>query len=350
MSIHTVSRLLLASILAFPLACVAKPALGPHHGRGSHGGGGSRSGGGRSHSGGGGGFHGGRRLFGGKSHGRGWSSAPRQRSAGSYRGFGGLGARPRSNSAFFAGRGDGWNRASRAPSVSRTWSGQRQSTWASTPRSPSSFNSNRPPFASSASRGWSGQGRSSLASRPRSTSSFNSDRPPFASSASSGWSGQGQSSWASLSRSTLSFNPNRRQSNFGNSRFGNSSFGRSSFSNSRTASSVRQFGRSRFRGAHRFDSGANSFDRESSFGAGDFSFFPDLFGLALDLGGFGLRGLTLVGSGLGGFGVPGLGLLGPGLSLLDSSLTGFNLNAGLESRQCGPDSAFYSTQNLSCPQ
>jgi hypothetical protein len=80
--------------------------------------------------------------------------------------------------------------------------------------------------------------------------------------------------------------------------------------------------------------------------------------LALDLGGFGLRGLTLLGSaGPGGLGVPalgllspGLGLLGPGLNLLDSSLTGFNPNASLDSRQCRPDSPFYSPQDLTCPQ
>jgi hypothetical protein len=86
-----------------------------------------------------------------------------------------------------------------------------------------------------------------------------------------------------------------------------------------------------------------SFNRESSFGGGDFSFIPDLFGLALNLGGFGLRGFGLLGSGLGGFGVPGLGLLGSGLA-------GFGLDAGLESRQWGPGSAFYSSQSLTCPQ
>jgi hypothetical protein len=51
---------------------------------------------------------------------------------------------------------------------------------------------------------------------------------------------------------------------------------------------------------------------------------------------------------------PGLGLLGPGLGLLNAGLASFNsdagLDPGLESRQCGPNSAFYSTQNLSCPQ
>jgi hypothetical protein len=104
------------------------------------------------------------------------------------------------------------------------------------------------------------------------------------------------------------------------------------------------FGSSRFGSAHQFDSGAASFNRESSFSGGDFSFIPDLFGLALNLGGFGLRSLTLLGSaGLGGFGVPGLGLLATGFA-------GIALDAGLESRPWGPDSPFYSTQNLTCPQ
>jgi hypothetical protein len=126
-----------------------------------------------------------------------------------------------------------------------------------------------------------------------------------------------------LSRSRLSFNPNRRLSNSRNSRFGNSAFGHSSFSNSRVGSSVPIFGRSRFAGAHHFDSSADSFNRESSFDGGDFSFIPDLFGLALNLGGFGLRGLALLGS----------------------SLASFGLDAGLESRQWGPGSPFYSAQN-----
>ncbi len=123
--------------------------------------------------------------------------------------------------------------------------------------------------------------------------------------------------------STLSFNPNRGLSNSRNSRVGNSAFGHSSFSNSRVGSSVPMFGSSRFAGAHHLDSSADSFNRESSFGGGDFSFIPDLFGLALNLGGFGLRGLAFLGS----------------------SLASSSLDAGLESRQWGPGSAFYSTQN-----
>jgi hypothetical protein len=61
-----------------------------------------------------------------------------------------------------------------------------------------------------------------------------------------------------------------------------------------------------------------------------------LFGLALNLGGFGLRGLQLLGPGLNGLGLNGLYLLGAGLN-------GVNLDAGLESRQwgAGPDFASY---------
>jgi hypothetical protein len=174
---------------------------------------------------------------------------------------------------------------------------------------------------------------------PRLASSFNTNRPPSATSSSKGWSGHGQSSWASKPRSMSFFDRNHALSNFGNSRFGNSSFGRSSFSNARIRSSARHFGGSRFGGDHPFDWGASSFGREASFGRDEFSFVPDLFGLALDLGAFGLRSLGMLGSGLNGFGVGGLNLLGSGLA-------GFNLDAGLESRQWGPGPILYPTGNL----
>jgi hypothetical protein len=292
MSKPTVSKLLLTSFVTIALAGAPKPAFGQHNGRGSHGGGGSHSsgsrGGGRPR--GGGGFHLGRGLFGGKGFGRWLPASPRQRNGGSSRSFGRSGSRAKSNSAYVGGR---------------------------------SARSNRPPIKGSASRSWSRQAQSSWANPPRSASSFNSNRPPAAESASRSWSRQTQSSWASLSRSRLSFNPNRRLSNSRNSRFGNSAFGHSSFSNSRVGSSVPIFGSSRFAGAHHFDSSADSFNRESSFDGGDFSFIPDLFGLALNLGSFGLRGLAL----------------------LASSLASFSLDAGLESRQWGPGSPFYSAQN-----
>jgi hypothetical protein len=325
MSKPTVSKLLLTSFVTIALAGAPKPAFGQHNGRGSHGGGGSHSsgsrGGGRPR--GGGGFHLGRGLFGGKGFGRGLSASPRQRKGGSSRSFGRSGSRPKSNSAYVGGRSGRSNRPPITGSTSRSWSRQAQSPWANPPRSASSFNSHRPPITGPPPRSWSRQTQSSWANPSRSASSFNSNRPPATGSASRSWSRQTQSSWASLSRSRLSFNTNRRLSNSRNSRFGNSAFGHSSFSNSRVGSSVPIFGSSRFAGAHHFDSSADSFNRESSFDGGDFSFIPDLFGLALNLGGFGLRGLALLGS----------------------SLASFSLDAGLESRQWGPGSPFYSAQN-----
>jgi hypothetical protein len=288
----TVSRLLFTSTVTLALVCAPKAAFGKHHGGGSRGGSGSHSGGshggGRPHSGSGRGFHGGGGgPYGGKSLGRGLSAAPWQMGGGSHKRSGGWAFRPNTNAAFGA----------------RHWVGSYG------PRS-MIFNSNRPPSAGPASRSWSGQSQSSRASTPR---------------------------------SAFSFYPNHGLSNFGNSRFDNSAFGHSSFSNSRTGSSVPRFGGSRFGGAQQFDWGATSFHRETSFGGDDFSFFPNLFGLALDLGGFGLRGLGMLGSGLGGFGVRSLDLLG-------SRWGGFSLDAGLESRQWEPGSTFYPTGNLTCPQ
>jgi hypothetical protein len=71
--------------------------------------------------------------------------------------------------------------------------------------------------------------------------------------------------------------------------------------------------------------------------------------LALNLAGFGLRGLALMGSSLGTFGAPALGLLSPGLGLLGAGLGGFGLDAGLESPHWGAGQAFYSHENLTCP-
>ena len=320
MSIATVPKLLLTSFVTIALACAPEPAFGQHnggssHGRGSHSNG--FRGGGRPRSG-GGGFHLGRGLFGGKGFGRGLSASPRQRNGGWSKRFGRSGSRAKSNSAYVGGRSARSNRPP-AGSAARGWT-QAQSFWANPPRLTSSFSSNRPP-AGSAARRWT-QAQSSWANSPRSTSSFNPNRPPAPASASRIWSRQAQSSWASLARSTLSFNPNRRLSNSRNSRVGDSAFGHSPFSNSPVGSSVPIFESSRFAGAHHFDSGADSLNRESSFGAGDFSLIPDLFGLALNLGGFGLRGLALLGS----------------------SLASSGLDAGLESRQWGAGSAFYSTQ------
>jgi hypothetical protein len=224
------------------------------------------------------------------------------------------------------------NRPPNAASSSRSWSGQGQFSMASPPRSPSSFNANRPPSAASAPRSWPGQGQSSLSSAPRSTSSFNSNRPPNAAAASRSWSGKEQIPSANALKSTSFFDRNRGTSNFGNSRFGNSASKRSSFFHSRTGSNVPRFGSSKFGGAHQFDWGAASFNRENTFGGSELWFVPDLFGLALDFG-----------AGLDGFGVGGL-------NLLDSGLGDFNFHPGQDSRQWGPSLILYPTGNCASTQ
>lgn len=379
MNTPTVSRLLLTSLVSLALACAPNPAFAKHHGGGSRGGVGSHGGRshGSSHSRGGGGFHfGGGGHSNGKSFRSGRSAAPRQIGSGSSRKSGVWGSRANNNSALhrglrnysnsprstsgLAGRSLGSpfgrtfatgthapgmssdsNRPPNAASASRNWSRSVQSSWASAPRSTSSFNSNRPPSAALPSRGWSGPDQSSWAGTRRSASSFNSNRPPSAASPSRSWSGQNQFSWKNASRPTPSFEQHRRQSNFENSRFGNSGIGHSPFSHSRARSSARRHGNSQFDGAHPFDWGASSFNRETSFGGSDLPFFPDLFGLALDLGGFGLRGLSLLDTGLNAFGPLGLNLLG-------SALANSNTDPGMESPQWGP--AFYSTGNFTCPR
>jgi hypothetical protein len=379
MSKPTVSKLLFTSMLTLACSGAPNPAFAKHHGGGSRGG--SHGGGshGSSHSRGGGGFH-----FGGGGHssGKGFrssrSAAPRQMGGGSPRRSSIRGPRANNNSALFGNLRNyansprstsglasrtpgspfgrtfaagthtpvmsfGSNRPPNAASASRNWSRPVQSSWASAPRSASSFNSNRPPSAASPSRGWSGQGQPTWTGTSRSASSFNSNRPPSATSPSRSWSGQNQFSWRNASRSTPSFDQHRRQSNFENSRFGNSRISHSSFSHSRGRSSARRHGNSQFDSAHPFDWGAASFNRETSFGGSDFPFFPDLFGLALDLGGFGLRGLSLLGTGLNAFGPLGLNLLG-------SALANSNPDAGMESPQWGPSPAFHPTGNLACPR
>jgi hypothetical protein len=320
MMTRTLSKLLFTSIVTLALACAPHPAFGQHHGRGSHGGGGSHSGGshggGHAHSRGGGGFHsGGSRHYSGNSLRRGLSAAPRHISGGSFRRSGGPASRPSSNSAYFGSRRVGSN----GPHSINGAAGRRLSTYF---------------------------GRAIAAGTHASSMKFNPNRPPTATTGSRSWSGQGQSYWGTTPRSTSSFNSNRGLSNFGNSRFGHSGFGHSSFSNSRTRPRVPQFGSPRFGGARQFDWGATSFNRETSFGGDDFSFIPDLFDLALDLGGFGLRGFGLLGPGLTGFGLRGLDLLGAGLG-------GFSPNAGLESQQWVPGSSFYPAypaENLTCPR
>jgi hypothetical protein len=378
MSTPTASKLLFTSILTLALSGAPNPAFAKHHGAGSRGG--SHGGGshGSSHRRGGGGFH----FGGGRSSGRslrtGRSAAPRQMGSGSSRRssvwspranhnsalLGGLrnySNNPRSTSGV-AGRSPGSpfgrtfatgthapsmrfdsNRPPNAASASRNWSRPLQSSWIGTPRSAPSFNSNRPPSAASPSRGRSSQGQSSWAGTSRLASSFNSHRPPSAASPSRNWSGQNQFSWKNASRPAPSFEQHRRQSHFENSRFGNSGIGHSSFSHSRARSSVRRHGNSQFDSAHPFDWGSASFNRETSYGASDLPFFPDLFGLALDLGGFGLRGLSLLGTGLNAFGPLGINLLG-------SALANSSPDPGMQSPQWGPGPAFYPTGNLASPR
>jgi hypothetical protein len=345
-----ISNLLFTSIVTLALACASNPAFGQHHGRGSRGGGGSHSGssrgGGRSHGGGGRGFHSGGHN-GGKSLRRGPSATTRRMSGGSYRQFGGLASRPNSNYAYAGNRSAGLNglRSTNGMAGRRLDTSVARGIAASAHAPITNFNSNRPPNATATSRSWSGQSQSSWANMPRSPSSFNSNRPPDATAASRSRSGQGQSSWASTPRLTSFFDTNYGLPNIGSSRFGNSAFGRSSLSksNSRTRSSVPQFPSSRFGSARRFDTGTTSFNLETSFDGNEFSLAPNIFGLALEWGGFGLRGLSLLGSGLTGFGLQNLDLPGSGLGC-------FSLDAGLQSRPGGIGSALYPPENLTCPQ
>jgi hypothetical protein len=61
--------------------------------------------------------------------------------------------------------------------------------------------------------------------------------------------------------------------------------------------------------------------------------------LALELGGFGLRGLNLLGTGLNTFDPLALNLVG-------SALANSNTDPGMESPQWGPGPAFYPNGNL----
>jgi hypothetical protein len=401
MSIPTVLRALFTSFVALALTAAPTLAFGKHRGGGSRGGGGSHHGSSR----GGGGFHGSNRGGGGFHLGGGGhsgrksfrstrSAAPRQTGGGSYSRFGGSANRANINSGYFGGRAAslngprsinatagrrlissdmrataagtyapprnfGSNRPPSPESPSQSWSAGRQSSRTATSRAATSFNSNRPPTAVSAPRNWSGQGQSSMASAPRSKSFSNSNRPPSAASTSRSWSGHGEFSSANALRSTSFFDRNSGISNPGNSRFGNSSLRHSSFSHSRTSSSVARFGTSRFGDAHQFDRGGPSFHGGNSFGGDDLSFVPDLFGLALNFGAFGLRGLGLLGTGLNAFGATtALGLLGSGLNGfgvggLNSTGSGagdFNINAAQASLPWGPSPILYPAGSCPLPQ
>jgi hypothetical protein len=111
-------------------------------------------------------------------------------------------------------------------------------------------------------------------------------------------------------------------------------------------------------GAHQYDFGGTSSHGENSFGGDELSFVPNLFGLALDFGAFGLRGLGLLGTGLNAFGPSGLGLLDTGLNGFDAgglNSTGsdpgdFNVNAGQDSLPWAPSPILYSAPSCSLPQ
>ena len=346
MSTSAVSKLLFTSILTLAFSGAPNSAFARHHGGGSRGGSHGGRSHGSSHSRGGGGFHfGGGGHSSGKSFRSGRSATPRQMGSGSSRKSGVWGSRANNNSALH-GRLGSYSNSPRSTSgaAGRSLGAPFGRTFASGTHTPGmSFDSNRPSNTASTSRNWSRPNQSSWASAPRSASSFNPNRPPSATSPSRSWSGQNQFSWKNASRSTPSVEQHRRRSSFENSRFGNSGIGHSSFSHSRSRSSARRHGNSQFDGAHPFDWGAASFNRETSFGGNDFSFFPDLFGLALDLGGFGLRSLSLLGTGLNAFGPLGINLLG-------SALTNSNSDPGMDSPQWGPGPAFYPTGNLACPR
>jgi hypothetical protein len=85
---------------------------------------------------------------------------------------------------------------------------------------------------------------------------------------------------------------------------------------------------------------------------------PDLFGLALNFGTFGLRGLGLLGTGLNAFGASGLGLLGSGLNgfgvgglnSMGSGPGDFNMNAGQDSLPWGPSPILYPAGSCALPR
>jgi hypothetical protein len=362
----SISRLLFASMAAFAFACLPNPALGKHGGRSSHVGKGSSGGGseglfhshGSSRSGGGGHFSGRHFKSGGHNGGsifhRPPSAAPRQFGGGSSISSGGFASPRFGNFSRFGGRPMGSNLIPAAGSTSRSWSAPGQSFRTNSPNAaPSSYNynPNRPPSATSPSRNWSGQAQSLRASPPRLvSSSYNPNRPPPAGSASRIWSSQGQSSWTNTHSPAHSFESHREPSTSAHSRFSNSASG--PFSNSRIGSNAWLFQNSSLRSPHPFHSDETNFDRGNSFGAGDFSIVPELFGLALNLGTFGLRGLGLL-----GLGVQGLDLLGSASSGFGAS-RGFSNETGTASPYLGlastpysaPFPTPYSTPILTCPR
>jgi hypothetical protein len=224
----------------------------------------------------------------------------------------------------------------------------RRSPWATNPRLVSSFDSHRPPTATPAHRSWSGQSPSPRASAPASTFSFNSNRPPSARPAPRNWSGPNRSFSGNASTPASSVQLHRGFSNFRNARFADSRFGGSSVADLRFGSHLSSSGRSRFAGRHRGDGGGTSFGREGSFGGGDFSFVPDLFGWALGLGTLAVSGLDLLGPGLTALGLRGVGFLGWGLLNSVSEESGWDANQ--QSLSFSPCPTLYPTGNWVCPQ
>ena len=340
-------RILFSLIVSAALVCVPKLAFAQHGGRGSRGGGGVHGSGAHRSS---RGFHGsGGGHFGGGGSRSGMSAALPNRNSRWYHGSSGFASLPSRNSGYVGNRWAGphdsrsinitaGNRLGMAPGTAvrlrppvrvrhfgdagagrpaASDFGNRMSGW----RSFENPGSRRPASTArsygSAMGGWhsfgpqdraeraiavpfahaSGQwhsfgsaGNSSVAGAVTSMN-FGSNRPTRG-FASGSWSGQGNSFWANRPGSTSSFSSGRGLSNFGNPRYGNSAFGHSPFFNPRIGSNVSLFGSSRFRSTPQFDRGA-------SFGGGGFSFASDLFSSLLGFGGFGLRGLGLLGSGFG---------------------------------------------------
>jgi hypothetical protein len=88
------------------------------------------------------------------------------------------------------------------------------------------------------------------------------------------------------------------------------------------------------------------------------AFVPDLFGLALNFGAFGLRGLGLLGTGLNAFGPASLELLGSavngfgagGLDSMGSDPGDFNVNAGQDSLPWSPSPILQPAGSCTLPQ
>lgn len=356
-----VLRFLFTAIIWFAISCTPSQASGTHGGRHSHGGssrgsphgGGFHGFGGFHHSSGG---HFGRyRSGGGSSSPRGASARPRQLSSTMHRNSAGFTSQPRGNSSSFGVRPTNSNRPPASSSTFRGWPQQAHNISAREPNRGNSFaNSDRPPSARSNLRSSYDRGYSGSANRPTSAYSFNGNRPPAAQSNSRNQSPRGNTNSANPVRSAYSSNPNRppnMQSNPNSQRprpagtfrpgysadFGHAPSNRTNARPNRSSSSdwlfranASQFQSSRFSGLDHSHWGGGYFDRNDSFGIGEFSVVPDLFGLALDVGTFWLRGLNLLGLGIGALDLASYGVNSIG-SLADPQSQNWGL--GLAPRQ-----------------